>query len=127
METRASYLLVGGFVLALLGGTLGFLIWLINAGDSTPRLRYDIVYEGSVTGLREGSSVRLNGVGVGSVVMVALDRADPSKVRIGVEIAEDVPIKEDTRASLEMEGLTGGRYLLLTGSTHSPWWAAMSA
>jgi len=117
VETRASYLLVGGFVLALLGGTLAFVIWLVNAGDSTPRLRYDVIYEGSVTGLREGSPVRLNGVKVGDVVLVALDARDPSKVRIGLEVSETVPIKQDTRASLEMEGLTGGRYLLLTGST----------
>ena len=116
METRVSYLLVGGFVLVLLAGTLGFLVWLINAGDGRPQRRYDVVYEGSVTGLREGSPVRLNGVKVGDVVQVALD-ADPSKVRIGLAIAEDVPIKQDTRASLEMEGLTGGRYVLLTGST----------
>lgn len=117
METRASYLLVGGFVLALLLGTLGFLVWLVQAGDDTPRLRYDVIYEGSVTGLREGSAVRLNGVRVGDVVSVALDPQDPSKVRIGLAIAESVPIKQDTRAHLEMEGLTGGRYLLLTGST----------
>ncbi len=117
METRASYLLVGGFVLALLAGTLGFLVWLANAGDSTPQVRYDVVYEGSVTGMRVGSPVRLNGVKVGDVVLVALDKQDPSKVRIGLEVSQEIPIKEDTRASLELEGLTGGRYLLLTGSS----------
>lgn len=117
METRASYLLVGGFVLTLLLGTLGFLVWLVQAGDATPRQRYDVIYEGSVTGLREGGAVRLNGVRVGDVVSVTLDPQDPSKVRIGLAIAENVPIKQDTRAHLEMEGLTGGRYVLLTGST----------
>lgn len=117
METRANYLLVGGFVLVLLAGVMSFLVWLANAGDSTPQVRYDVYYEGSVTGLREGSPVRLNGVKVGDVVLVALDLQDPSRVRIGIEIADNIPVKEDTRASLELEGLTGGRYLLLTGSS----------
>jgi len=119
METRASYLLVGGFVLVLVAGTLGFLVWLINAGDSGPKQRYDIVYAGSVTGLRDGSAVRMNGVTVGDVVSVALEPKDPSKVRIGIEVLKSAPINADTRATLELEGLTGGRYLLLTGGTAS--------
>lgn len=115
METRASYLLVGGFVLLLLGGTLGFLIWLLGADSGGQRVRYDVIYEGSVTGLREGSAVRMNGVKVGDIVSVGLDMTDPSKVRIGLEVGATTPIRADTRASLELEGLTGGRYLQLTG------------
>lgn len=117
METRASYLLVGGFVLLLIGGTLGFLIWLLNADQGGGSVRYDVVYEGSVTGLREGSAVRMNGVKVGDIVSVALEPADPRKVRIGLEVIKTIPIKDDTRASLELEGLTGGRYLQLTGGS----------
>ncbi|HKY93839.1 MAG TPA: MlaD family protein, partial [Kiloniellales bacterium] len=115
METRASYLLVGGFVLLLAVGTLGFIIWLIGAENGGARVRYDVIYEGSVTGLREGSPVRMNGVKVGDIVMVGLDQEDPSKVRIGLEVVQGTPVKADTRASLELEGLTGGRYLQLTG------------
>ena len=115
METRASYLLVGSFVLLLVGGTLGFLIWLLGAQAGGANVRYDVIYEGSVTGLREGSAVRMNGVKVGDVVSVGLDQQDPSKVRIGLRVIQGTPIKADTRASLEMEGLTGGRYVQLTG------------
>ena len=117
METRASYLLVGGFVLLLIGGTLGFLIWLLGADSGGGRVRYDVIYEGSVTGLREGSAVRMNGVKVGDIVSVALDPADPRKVRIGLEVSDSIPIKSDTRASLELEGLTGGRYMQLSGGS----------
>lgn len=121
METRASYLLVGTFVLVLLAGTLGFLVWLVGGGGGVASARYDVIYEGSVTGLREGSPVRLNGVKVGDVVYVDLVKGDPSKVRIGLSLREDAPVSADTRASLELEGLTGGRYVLLTGgSPQSP-------
>jgi len=115
METRGSYILVGAFVLLLLGGTLGFLVWLVGAQDGGKRVRYDVIYSGSVTGLREGSAVRMNGVKVGDIVYVGLDAKDPSKVRIGLEVDQTTPIRDDTHASLELEGLTGGRYLLLTG------------
>jgi len=115
METRGSYLLVGTFVLLLVGGTFGFLIWLMGAEDGGKRVRYDVIYAGSVTGLREGSPVRMNGVKVGDIVYVGLDAKDPSKVRIGLEVEATAPVQADTRASLELEGLTGGRYVLLTG------------
>lgn len=117
METRASYLLVGAFVLALAAGALGFLVWLVKAGDGAGRIRYDMVSTQSVTGLRVGSPVRLNGVNVGEVVNIALNPDDPAQVQIGLEIGENVPVRTDTRASLELEGLTGGRYVLLSGGT----------
>ena len=117
METRAHYLLVGLFVLLLGIGLLGFAVWLIGAqqpGDST---RYAILYEGSVTGLRSGGPVRLNGVKVGSVTDIALDPKQLGRVRILVDIGSTVPLKTDSIASLELEGLTGGRYILLAAGT----------
>lgn len=119
METRGSYLLVGGFVLLLVGGTLGFLIWLLGAETGGGRVRYDVIYEGSVTGLREGSAVRMNGVKVGDVVAVGLEPSDARKVRIGIELGKDAPVNSSTRANLELEGLTGGRYLQLGGTEPS--------
>lgn len=115
METKASYLTVGLFALILVLGSMGFVIWLAGRDSDAPRLRYDMIYDGSVTGLQQGSPVRLNGVRVGDVVLIQLDQKDPSKVRIGLEIFEGTPVKDDTVASLEMEGLTGGRYVLLSG------------
>ncbi len=117
METRAHYLLVGVFVILLGVGLLGFIIWLIGAQQSGPTARYLIFYDGSVTGLREGGSVRLNGVKVGSVGTVSLDLKQLGRVRIEIDILADIPIKTDTVASLELEGLTGGRYVLLSGGT----------
>jgi phospholipid/cholesterol/gamma-HCH transport system substrate-binding protein len=116
METRGSFLLVGAFVLLLVGGTLGFLIWLLGADAGGGKVRYDVIYEGSVTGLREGSAVRMNGVRVGDVVTVGLEPSDARKVRIGIELSESAPVNSSTRANLELEGLTGGRYLQLSGA-----------
>ncbi len=117
METRAHYLLVGVFVILLGVGLLGFIVWLIGAQQSGPTARYLIFSESSVTGLREGASVRLEGVKVGTVTSIGLDFKQLGRVRIEIEILAAIPIKKDTVASLELEGLTGGRYVLLAGGT----------
>lgn len=114
METRANYLMVGGFVLLLAVGLVVFVIWLAKYQFDTNFARYDIFFTGSVTGLGEGSAVRYNGVKVGEVVFIGLDRDNPSQVRVLIEVTEDTPVKADTVASLALEGLTGGRYILLS-------------
>lgn len=115
METRANYLMVGSFVLLLMVGLLVFVLWLARFQLNTEFERYDIFFQGSVTGLKEGSAVRYSGVKVGEVVFIGLDRDNPSQVRALVEVEDNTPVMVDTRASLAMEGLTGGRYILLQG------------
>ncbi|MGP1253815.1 MAG: MlaD family protein [Kiloniellales bacterium] len=117
METRANYVLVGGFVLALFLGSFAFIIWLAKFQVDTAFQRYDLLVSDSVTGLAVGSPVRYSGVRVGSVVDIRLEPDDPGTVRVMVELDAEVPVKADTTASLELEGLTGGRYVLLQGGT----------
>ncbi|MFQ6017312.1 MAG: MlaD family protein [Kiloniellaceae bacterium] len=121
METRANYLMVGGFVLALAAGLVVFVLWLAKLQLDTEFARYDILYKGSVTGLRAGSPVRYSGVRVGEVISLGLDPDRPERVRVTIEVEATTPIRTDTAATLEIEGLTGGRYVLLSGaSTESP-------
>ena len=115
METRANYIMVGSFVLLLMVGLLIFVLWLARFQLDAEFKRYDIFFQGSVTGLKEGSAVRYSGVKVGEVVFIGLDRDNPSQVRALVEVEDNTPVMVDTRASLALEGLTGGRYILLQG------------
>ncbi|WP_119167601.1 MlaD family protein [Algihabitans albus] len=117
METRANYVLVGSFVLALFLSSFAFIIWLAKFQVDTTFQRYDLLVSDSVTGLAVGSPVRYSGVRVGDVVDIQLEPDDPGTVRVMVELESDVPVKADTIASLELEGLTGGRYVLLQGGT----------
>lgn len=117
METRANYLLVGSFVLLLVAGLVGFVLWLAKFQFDTQFARYDIFFTDSVTGLKAGSVVRYSGVQVGEVIFVGLDRDNPERVRALVEVEATTPVRRDTVASLEIEGLTGGRYILLAGGT----------
>jgi phospholipid/cholesterol/gamma-HCH transport system substrate-binding protein len=117
METRANYLLVGGFVLALIAGFMAFVVWFAKFQFDVEFRRYQIVFDGSVTGLSPGSPVRYSGVRVGEVIEVRLDPDNPQRVRTTIEVEAGTPIRSDTVASLELQGLTGGLYVLLSGGS----------
>ena len=117
METRANYIMVGSFVMLLAFGLVGFVLWLAKFQFDVQFNRYDINYTGSVTGLRVGSPVRYRGVRVGEVSKVGLFPGRPDLVSITIEVEAETPVRSDTEATLEIEGLTGGLYVLLSGTT----------
>ena len=116
METRANYVLIGAFALAGLIGALGFLLWLAKVQVDRSYAYYDVLFE-SVSGLNEAAGVRYNGLPVGQVVSLALDEDDPSKVRVSLEVDASVPVKTDTEATLESQGVTGVSYVSLSGGS----------
>ena len=128
MEIRASYMLVGAAVLALVTGLAAFSAWLVKSGTDRQKASYEIYFEGSVTGLQEGSQVRYRGIPVGSIVEIGIDPGNVERVRTVVEIDDKTPITKDTIATLEMQGITGVAYVQLLGGTRdSPRLAADSA
>ena len=117
METRANYLMVGAFVLALAGGLVGFVLWLAKFQFDVQFAHYDIHVEGTVTGLNIGSAVRYRGVRVGEVTEVRLDPDQPEQITVTIEVDAGTPVRSNTTATLELAGLTGGQYVLLSGTT----------
>ncbi|HXL69117.1 MAG TPA: MlaD family protein [Xanthobacteraceae bacterium] len=115
METRANYLLIGVFTLAVIFGAFGFVWWFQRAGDAAGRASYEIVYDGSVSGLRKGSVVNFNGIRVGEVYRLDLDGGNPHRVIAQIGVAANTPIRADTKAGLEFQGLTGIASVTLTG------------
>ena len=80
METRARYVLVGAFTLAVILAGFVFVYWLNSATGLGSRSRYLVRFEGSVSGLLSGSAVLFNGVRVGEVTQLELDAAYPRQV-----------------------------------------------
>lgn len=115
MENRANYALVGLFTLAVIAGAFGFVYWFKRAGENGDRSAYRIVFIGSVSGLSKGSVVRFNGLRVGEVTTIEIMPADPGKVMATIEVDRQTPIRNDTRARLEYQGLTGVASVQLTG------------
>lgn len=117
METRANYLIVGGFVLALIAALFIFVIWLGRVQVAREFTTYRTYFTGSVTGLQESAAVRYRGVPAGSVTRIRIDPDNVEQIEVTMEIDRAAPIKEDTEASLESQGLTGVAYVLLSGGT----------
>jgi phospholipid/cholesterol/gamma-HCH transport system substrate-binding protein len=117
METRASHLAVGAFVLVLLVGVVGFVAWVARYTGQETYAYYDILYSGDVTGLNIDGPVRYRGIPVGRVVSMVIDPNDFDQIRITVEVLQGTPLREDSYATIEPQGITGVLYVLLTGGT----------
>ncbi len=119
METRASYMLVGGFVLTFLVGLVAFAIWIAKVDLDAEYTDYDIYFEGTVSGLLKRSIVYYQGIPVGDVRDIQLAPDDPSKVLVWIRLKAEVPVNQESVAKLEFQGLTGVAYIELYGGTHS--------
>lgn len=115
METRANYVLVGVFTLAVILGAFGFVWWFERVGDQGARTVYEVLYEGSVAGVRRGSAVNFNGIRAGEVYSLDLDKGNPNRVIVQIGISPATPVRSDTKAGLEYQGLTGIAAVSLTG------------
>lgn len=116
METRAHHVLIGAFALGITVLTLLFAVWLGRYEFDVRFAEYDVVFEGTVAGLDVGADVRYNGIKVGQVTDVHIEKADPNKVRVHVRVGGDTPVSTDTVATLETGILTGLSTIQLSGA-----------
>lgn len=117
VETRAHHLLIGGFVLLAIGAVFAFVIWLAGVQVDTEFEEYDIDFTSSVAGLSVGGDVRFNGIPVGSVRRILISPVDARRVRVTIRIQAGLPIKDDSYAVLEAQGLTGVSFVQISGGT----------
>jgi len=115
METRANFVLIGAFTLAVIVAVFSFVLWLAGIGQVTQRKSYEVIFTGEVNGLARGGSVLFNGLHVGEIKQMDFVPNDPGRVATIIEIEERIPIKKDTKARLELQGLTGGASVALIG------------
>lgn len=120
METRANHLLIGIFVIAaLLAGAASFL-WLAKATLDDSFADYDVIFTESVTGLSRGSAVYFSGVNVGQVRDITLNKDNPAEVVARIRLDSRTPVRIDTRAKLEYQGITGIGTIGLSGGSGAP-------
>jgi len=115
METRAPYALIGLFVLAIIGAVFGFAFWLNNTGGLGERAAYRVRFENTVSGLLTGAAVLFNGIRVGEVTQLGLNPENPREVMATIAVVATTPIRADTQAGLEFQGLTGVPVISLQG------------
>ena len=122
MESKVNFAVVGIFVLVLGAALIGGVLWL-SSGRYYGRT-YDVYVTNmtdSVAGLNLNAPVKYRGVDVGLVRRIALNPANVEEVRLTLAIERGTPVKEDTIAILQTQGLTGIAYVELTaGRRNSP-------
>lgn len=120
METRAPYALLGLFVLAVITAAFGFIYWLHNTTGLSERAVYQVRYENTVAGLLKGAAVLFNGIRVGEVTDLQLDAKNPRHVLVTIAVLAATPVRPDTQAGLEFQGLTGVPVVTLQGGSAEP-------
>src|SRR3954470_11774346 len=115
METRSNYILVGAVTVALLAGTLLFIVWLAGLSNKATKC-YDIYFSQAVGGLDKGSNVTFSGVPVGQVSRISLLPSRPEFVWVRIEVDEQTPVLQGTTAEIHGVGFTGVSEIQLAGA-----------
>jgi phospholipid/cholesterol/gamma-HCH transport system substrate-binding protein len=115
VETRSNYVFVGAVTVALLIGTLLFIVWLAGISSKT-RKCYDIYFAQGVGGLSKSSNVSFSGVPVGQVQKISLLPNRPEFVWVRIEVDNPTPVLQGTSAQIHGVGFTGVSEIQLTGA-----------
>jgi phospholipid/cholesterol/gamma-HCH transport system substrate-binding protein len=117
METKANYVAVGAFVLACVIGLVVTVMWLAGVQYSQEYAYYQAYFKGSVTGLGKGTVTRYNGIEVGRITNLEFDPNDPQRVIVTMQVQPNLNIRDDSVASIESQGFTGGTFVEIAGGT----------
>lgn len=115
METRASHVLVGLFVVVLTVATAAFALWLARAQLDRQVDVYEIVFSTSVAGLQNGAQVTYQGIQVGRVTRISFDPDNVERVLVRIEVEPTTPVTEATVGRLQPQGITGLFNVQLSG------------
>jgi phospholipid/cholesterol/gamma-HCH transport system substrate-binding protein len=111
MEREANYIAVGSFVLLLLVMGVLFVLWYADSHEHRDFVRYEIYFDGTVSGLTEGGPVRYLGVDVGRVQRIRIDPRADNRVQVVADIDATTPVSDRTLAELSLQGITGLLYI----------------
>ncbi|MEJ0036342.1 MAG: MlaD family protein [Gammaproteobacteria bacterium] len=114
MEREANYAAVGAFVVLVAIMAVLFVYWYSDSREHRDFQRYEVYFEGSVSGLQRGAQVRYLGVDVGRVFSMRIDPRDSSRVQVLVDVDSTAPVSGKTVAELSLQGVTGLLYMDLT-------------
>ncbi|MGL5784758.1 MAG: MlaD family protein [Alphaproteobacteria bacterium] len=121
METRPKALFVGVCVMLLTLGLVAFAAWVGQKEWGGERKSYVIYFKNAVTGLLKGGVVEYQGVPVGTVEEIVIDKPRMNRVRVKVSLDKSLTLGSNTTAALQLQGLTGNRVIRLkAGERYSP-------
>lgn len=117
MESKTNYTIVGLTVLILTAGLLSAALWLSVGFNQKVYVFYTVYLRESVSGLSEDSPVKYNGVQVGFVKKIKLNKNDPRQVELTLSVEKGIPITTSTSATLISQGITGVTFIGLSAGS----------
>ncbi|WP_174279052.1 MlaD family protein [Sphingomonas bacterium] len=117
MERHANYALVGVLTTVLILGGLVFAIWLGGIQSAGKHDHYRIVFKGPVRGLTDGGEVQFNGIKSGAIEKVFLSPQNSLLVIADIALERGTPVRADSLASSEMQGISGVNVVQITAGT----------
>jgi len=116
--TRAEKTRLGIFLIITGTALVVSIVFLIGTKLLMRTDRYYTRMTESVTGLENGSPVKQNGVDVGQITGITTDSSDVQKSIVHFRVVRGTTMKTDMVATLGSYGITGLKYLEITGGTY---------
>lgn len=91
--------------MAVLAALFGLGYWLSRGQGDTIDVK--VVFNGKVSGLGRGSNVLFNGLRVGEVKELGIEPDNPRQIYAVLKVNQSAPLRVDTIARLEAQGLAG--------------------
>lgn len=117
MERHAHYALVGILSTLLVIAAFVFVVWLGRFQFDHQFDQYRIVFSGPIRGLSVGGEVQFSGIKVGTIQHITLDAADPNKVVTDIRIDGKTPVRVDSEATTELQGISGINVVQISAGT----------
>ena len=111
------YFVAGLFIILTTIAMIFIGFWLAFGLKDVKYNTYITKFHESVTGLNENAAVNYNGVNIGKVESIRIDKQNPSTVLVKIQIQEGIPIYTNTYASLVPQGITGQVFITLSLSS----------
>lgn len=118
MATRAEKAKLGVFLTVTVVLLAGALAVLTGSELWEERWEYRIKFEQSVSGLESGAPVKQRGVRVGFVDSINVSPNNVEQILVKIKVVPGTYIKEDTTAYMNMQGITGLKFIELKGGTN---------
>ncbi len=116
--SKAEKARLGIFIIGTSAVLIAILFFMVGKRLLTPTVPYFTRLDESVSGLELGAPVKLNGVDIGNVIAIRTDPDDITKAVVEFQVYSDVTMKTDMSLTIGTFGITGLKYLEVTGGNY---------
>ncbi len=119
MEKKVNFVILGVFMMGLFLSAIVIILWLNNYSSDEKYKYFKVNTKDSVSGISIKAPVKYRGVAIGEVEDIFINPNNSEEVSIKIKVKYSSPIKEDTYAVIEPQGITGLSYIQLEGGSNS--------